>query len=189
MRTPIQRILPHLLLAGYFVTVAADARASVMSFATDLDFSGSGQTVSLFGASLTFSFLGADPNDATFTQDAVTSGGTALVNTDGGAPVPFGPGSPIGPDDYPDFSGVSAAPIAYSGADDFIGFSFTRPDGTHYGYVELNGPAVLSYGYETSPGADVTAGAVPEPAPMAVLTVALGGLAAARCRARGQTRS
>jgi len=68
----------------------------------------------------------------------------------------------------------------------YIGLEFGLPDGTHYGYFDLDAgpgfPAATLYGwaYETTPGVPIVAGAVPEPSSLWLLVAA--GLAGACIR-------
>ncbi len=181
------------LLVGVSGVAAGAAHAGVVSFMPNTDFSASPTTIS-FGnpaaASFTFSYLGSNPNDITYSVDAVATGGTGLVNTSGfpgpgQLPIPFQLGSLIGANGYTTFTALpTPTPIAYSIATDTIGLAFTLPDGLHYGYAEILGPTLVSYGYETTPGAPIATGAIPEPASLSLLAFGAATLAVRRRRGR-----
>lgn len=122
-----------------------------------------------------------------------TTGGAAMVTTIAGSVTDFFSGATI--DQTGELYGISgvATPqmIPYSATDDFIGLSLTLNDGVHYGYAEVDGPSLVSVGFESTPGATILAGATgtgsgitlntgggtvatPEPASLLLL---LGGLA------------
>lgn len=164
------------------------ARADVISFNPGTDFSTTPTTIS-FGsptaASFTLTFLGSNPNDITYTVDGVSTGGTGAVNTSsfpgpGQQPIPYEVGADIGNNGNTTFTRfASPAGIAYSLAADFIGIDFTLVDGLHYGYIEVNGPTLVSYAYQSTPGADILTGAqtpVPEPASLPLFLAGLVGL-------------
>ena len=58
----------------------------------------------------------------------------------------------------------------------YLGFRFEGDEGTHYGYVQLNGKRVwdfeiLSYAYESEPNTAIITGAIPEPSTSFILMV------------------
>jgi hypothetical protein len=172
------------VLLGLYST----ARADVISFSPATDFSTTPTTIS-FGnptaASFTLTYLGSNPNDITYTVDGVSTDGNGAVNTSGvpgpgQQPIPYQIGSDIGNNGYTTFTRFAApAGIAYSSAADFIGIDFTLADGLHYGYIEVNGPTLVSYAYQSTPGADILTGAqtsVPEPASLPLFLAGLIGL-------------
>ena len=121
---------------------------------------------------------------------AVATSGTALVSSFGGSVTDFAAGSTIDQTGelYSFSSFPTASIIPFSAADDYIGLAFTLGDGTHYGYAEVNGPTLVSYGYESTPGTSIltgaTAAAVPEPATITLLAAGLGLLVVAGRRSR-----
>ncbi|MGH7054876.1 MAG: PEP-CTERM sorting domain-containing protein [Stellaceae bacterium] len=176
--------LAVLTLLGFY----SAAQADVISFSPGTDFSTTPATIS-FGspaaASFTLTYPGSNPNDITFTVDGVSTGGNGAVNTSsfpgpGQQPIPYQIGSDIGNNGYTTFTRfASPAGIAYSLAADFIGIDFTLADGLHYGYIEVNGPTLVSYAYQSTPGADILTGAqasVPEPASLPLFLAGLVGL-------------
>lgn len=127
---------------------------------------------------------------------AVATSGTAQVSTIFSGLADFGAGATI--DQTGELYGFAAYPTAtaipFSAADDYVGLAFTLGDGVHYGYAEVAGPTLVSYGYDSTPGATILTGAtgsgtaVPEPATITLLAAGLLGLAATRRRSRPEVR-
>ena len=72
-----------LVAAGIF-GVSHEARAAVICFNPDTDFSTAPTTITFgnpISASFTLSYLGYNPDDITYTVDAVSTGGTGAVNS------------------------------------------------------------------------------------------------------------
>ncbi len=169
---------------------AAPAEAAVQSFMPNASFASAPFTIS-FGAgaaSYTFSAIpGATLGDP---QAQVATAGTALVSSLFGGVTDFGIDAAIDQDNqlYVFSAFPSPAVIPNSAATDFIGLAFALSDGTHYGYAEVAGPNLISYGFELIPnttiltGAVGSVGAVPEPASIALFGAGLFGLAAMRRR-------
>lgn len=164
------------------------AQATIINFSPNTDFSTAPTTID-FGsptaASFTLTYLGYNPDDITYTVDGVSTGGNGAVNSSGfpgpgQQPIPYEIDSDIGNNGYTIFTQFpTPAGIAYSLADDFIGIDFTLTDGLHYGYIEVDGPTLVSYAYESTPGADILTGAVaavPEPASLPLFLTGLVGL-------------
>jgi PEP-CTERM motif-containing protein len=152
-----------------------EARNIVIS--PDADFSSMPYTISFDGGAATYTFTYV--NDG-LTANAVSTGGSALVNSILGTPIPFGLGTPIGDNGYEIFTAFSSpADILYSISEDSIGLKFLLPDGVHYGYVTTLGPEVIQYGFNDTPGASIATGAAaPEPATWVMLILGLGFLGA-----------
>lgn len=171
------------------LAAAGSANASVIVQTPDLSFASSPATVALGTGSFVFSAItGALPGDA---PDAVSTTGSAMVTSILGGVADFGAGATI--DRTGEVYGFSAfaspATIPYSAADDFIGLDFDIGGALHYGYAEVDGTELVSYGYQSLANAGIVTGAaVPEPATLAVLGSALIGLAAVKRRRRDVRR-
>ena len=158
---------------------ASPAQASVFSSVPNSALSAFPVTIMLGGPGNSFAFTRAETDSAP--AAAVATGGTGKVTTLGGL-TDFALGSTI--DQTGEVYGfapfTNPTLIPYSIADDFIGLSFVLADGIHYGYAEVFGPELVSYGYETTPGASILTGAtspVPEPATVTLVAAGLAGLA------------
>lgn len=116
-------------------------------------------TISFGGGAATYAFTAADTGSGT--GAAVDTTGTAKISTLLGGVSDLSSGSDVGGNQIYGFSASpTPAVIPNSATDDFIGLSFTLADGLHYGYAELSGPALVSYGYDATPGATIQTGAV-----------------------------
>jgi hypothetical protein len=126
---------------------------------------------------------------------AVATSGTAQVASLAGGVTDFFAGATI--DQTGEIYGFShfpaASTIPNSPADDYIGLAFTLGDGVHYGYAEVAGATLVSYGYESTPGTGIRTGAtggpgatrggtnpVPEPSSLALLAAGLAACAASK---------
>lgn len=159
------------------------ADATIISLAPGTDFTATPAAIVFGTSTLTFSAIpGALAGDP---PAAVATGGSALVSSIFGGVADFGAGSTIDGTGLFGFSGfASPAVIPNSAADDFIGLAFNLPDGLHYGYAEVAGTSLVSYGFESVAGAAILTGAVPEPATIGLLGAGLIGLAGVRRRRR-----
>jgi hypothetical protein len=78
---------------------------------------------------------------------------------------------------YGSFAGTS---------DKYLGVRFTISGNTHYGWIQVQVPAdvtyatITGYAYEDVADAQITAGAIPEPGSLALLAIGAAGLAAWR---------
>ena len=172
---------------------AAGAHAAVISAMPDAALSATPLAVTFGSGAATYDFTAA--STAYGPGAAVATSGTALVSSLGGMVTDFGAGSTI--DQTGELYSFSAFPAAsaipFSAADDFVGLAFTLGDGVHYGYAEVDGPELVSYGYESTPGASILTGAtaapVPEPATITLLLAGLAVLGVAGRRARALRRA
>ncbi|MBV9749786.1 MAG: PEP-CTERM sorting domain-containing protein [Acetobacteraceae bacterium] len=165
----------------------AGAHAAVISAMPDAALSSMAVPITFGSGAATYDFTAAStPYGPGAT---VETSGTALVSSLGGMVTDFAAGSTI--DQTGELYSFSAFPTAsvipFSAADDYIGLAFTLGDGVHYGYAEVDGPTLVSYGNESMPGTSILTGAtgpspVPEPATAALLGVGLAGAALARQR-------
>ena len=168
------------------LTLAGGAQAKVISVAPNAALTATPFVVSLGGVMAQYAFTAAVTGNGP--GAAVATTGTAKVGSFFGDITDFESGAAIDQDGqlYGFTAFPSATVIPNSPADDFIALSFTLADGTHYGYAEVAGPSLVRYGYESTPGASIAAGAVdvPEPASMALLLAGLTAATFALRRAR-----
>jgi hypothetical protein len=166
-------ILAGSLLAG------APVQAAVVSFTLDAALSSAPIEISFGGGAAVYAFTEMDTG-GNGPGAAVSTSGTAMVTNFFGL-TDFEAGAPI--DATGELYTFSAFPtptlIPNSAADDFIGLAYTISNGVHYGYAEVDGAELVSYGFETTPGTSILTGAVgvPEPSGFAVLAVGVIGVA------------
>lgn len=166
----------------------AGAHAAVMSAMPDTALSTTPVVITFGGGAADYDFTAASTGYGP--GAAVATSGTGLVSSLGGAVTDFAAGSTIDQTGelYSFSSFPAASVIPFSAADDFIGLAFTLGNGVHYGYAEVDGPTLVSYGYDSTPGASIltgaTAAAVPEPTTIALLAAGLAVLGVARRRSR-----
>ena len=179
IRTRLSRSSATLYLAvGVGLFAGANAKADVLLFYPGADFSSTPYTISLGGGTATYTFtdISATSTDPLI-QDAVATGGDGLLNSFL-APVSFQLGAVIGDTGYGFAAFPAAAGIGFSVAETSIGLEFSLPDGVHYGFATTLGPEVISYGYNSTPGAFIATTGVPEPATWVLLIAGLGALGA-----------
>lgn len=167
------------LACGISAVAPAAANAAIVFFQPDADFSATPYTISFGGGAATYTFTDIyDPSIDPLTVGAVSTDGSATVNSVFGQPIAFPLGTVVGATGY-DFAPIpTPTGIPYSIAEDSIGLEFSLTDGIHYGFVTTLGPEVIQYGYNTMPGGLITIG-VPEPATWVLLIVGLGVFGAA----------
>ncbi|MGI4878611.1 MAG: PEPxxWA-CTERM sorting domain-containing protein, partial [Janthinobacterium lividum] len=84
-------------------------------------------------------------------------------------------GGDIGPTTFIGFSSFATPTgIQYSGSESILGFRFDNGSGTQYGYADFAGSQLHGYRVETTPGASVAIGSVPEPAVWAMMIGGFG---------------
>ena len=134
------------------------ASAALLSDASNTALSTTPVTISLGSGSASFAFTAASTGFGP--GAAVATTGTGMVTTVFGSLSDFSSGASIdGSGLYSFASYATATPIPFSAADDFIGFSYSLTDGTHYGYAEVSGSSLVGYGYQTVAGTTVLTGA------------------------------
>jgi hypothetical protein len=179
--------------AVIYVDVAPDRVVNGFPFFFDVD--GDGNRDILFDQTL--GCLG--PCQSRASVSAI--GGEVLVASTLTDAAPLAAGAIIGPGALTFASGGLLAQDAYSGTPPvtfsesglwdggltaFLGFRFTNATGLHYAWARLtvddntNIIIVRDAAYETTPGAAIAAGAVPEPAVMTLMVLGLGALSRRR---------
>jgi hypothetical protein len=171
----------------------ANAEAGIIYAAPNADFSGGSYTLNLANnaANYTFSDTGNLLNAV-----AVQTAGDAKIASVFGAPTAYFTGSRapfISGDLAATFDGYdSPTTIPFTGTDSYLALRLDLNDGFHYGYARVDGPALLSYGYQSTPGVGIQAGAqptaaVPGPSSLGMLGFGLGLIGLALIRRRRAT--
>ncbi len=164
---------------GVWATTSVAARADIVYSQPDADFSAAPYTINFGDGAATYTFTDIyDPLADPLTVAAVSTAGTAEVNSIFGQPIAFQLGTMVGATGYEFGPLPTATGMPFSIAEDSIGLEFSLSDGIHYGYVTTLGPEVIQYAYNTTPGGFVTIGA-PEPATWIMVIVGFGMLGAA----------
>jgi hypothetical protein len=167
------------LAFGISTAAPVAAEAAIVFAQPDADFSAAPFTISFGGGAATYTFTDVyDPITDPLIVGAVSTGGSARVNSVFGQPIAFPIGTLVGATGYPFAPSPIPTGIPFSIAEDSIGLEFSLPDGIHYGFATTLGPEVLQYGYNTTPGGLIAIG-VPEPATWVLLIVGLGVFGAA----------
>ncbi len=171
------------------LALAGGADAAVISFMPNMALTSTPFAVSFGNGVAGYAFTSAATGNGP--GAAVATSGTATVSSFFGAITDFGVGATI--NQTSQLYGFSAFPTAavipFSAANDYIGLAFTLTDGLHYGYAQVAGPRLVSYAFESTPGATILTGAVaavPEPASLALFLVGVAGVAANRRRTHTQ---
>ena len=174
------------VVLGMTVGLGAAATAAPILTSAPAAFAGSSVSFGFGGGAATYTL--SSTGDI-FNPVAVTTAGTALVNSFGGflgipitpttnfidrGTVTFGSTNP-----YTAFPATTTIPFSNGG--NFLGLAFALPDGTHYGFAEFVDTNLIGYGFESTPGATITAVdlsalPVPEPAALTLLAAAFAAL-------------
>jgi hypothetical protein len=177
MTRPKQVAAALLVLAGGLLA-AAPGKAAVVSVVLDQTLSSTPVDISFGSGAAVYAFTEMDTG-GNGPGAAVATSGTALVTNFLGL-TDFEAGSSIDSTNelYTFTAFPTATLIPNSAADDFIGLEYTLSNGVHYGYAEVDGAELVSYGVQTTPGTSILTGAVavPEPPSLAILAVAVTGL-------------
>ncbi|WP_255602222.1 PEPxxWA-CTERM sorting domain-containing protein [Polymorphobacter megasporae] len=164
------------------IGVAAMANAKVVTTIVNASTYNTPYTIETGGGnSLTLSTI--DKSAYSFSPEAVSTGG-GLEVTSLGFPFYSSPqpsvffanrGGDIGPTTFTGFSSFATpTTIQYSGSESILGFRFDSGSGTQYGYADFTGSNLHGYRVETTPGASVAIGSVPEPAAWALMISGFG---------------
>lgn len=162
------------LLAGALVLVLfgglGTAQASIKSQSPDIDFTNGGTTIDLFnpghlsGPHAIYSFKDNGNQGLSDTVSVKTSGSGLVASTFGTAPASYftGARAPFISADllvssFRSFNDYTKIP--FSGTATYIALALDFNDGRHYGYAEVDGPQLLSYGFQTIAGKGIQAGA------------------------------
>lgn len=169
------------MVLGIAAMVATPATAEIRTVALGgVDFGSTPYTYVLgTNATITFTTL-----DAASTSPAgVSTGGTTEVASLG-APFYDPPqptsyfanrGQSFGPGVLAQFIKYDApAAIPFSIVEGLVGFRFDLGQGYQYGYADLAGSTLYGIRFETTPGASVPFGAVPEPSAWAMMITGFG---------------
>ena len=166
-------------LALGLVTLQSAANAAVIQVAAPKQLSAT--PISFTLGTGTFSFT-LDTTSFAPASDVATSG-SGMITTLFGV-TDFGAGAPINNDPLNLLYTFAAYPAARlipnSQADDFVGFSYTGTDGTHYGYAEVFGATFVGYAYQSTANTAITTAPIPEPASAALLVSGLAMVGLAR---------
>jgi hypothetical protein len=166
------------LTFGVWADSLVVAKAAIVLMSPNADFGAAPYTIDFGGGAATYTFTDIyDPSTDPLTVAAVSTGGSAMVNSFLGQPIAFQEAAVIGATGYAFSPLTTPSGIPYSIAQDSIGLAFSLSDGLHYGFVTTLGPKVILYGYDTTPGGFITVG-VPEPATWIMLIAGFGVIAA-----------
>lgn len=175
--------------------VPGSAMAAVMTAFPNVPLTAAGYTFTLGSGAAGFTFTAADTGYGPGAMVSTT--GNGKVSTLFGGVADFESGSSI--DQSGELYTFAAYPatmsglIPYSAADDFIGLAFSQAGAVHYGYAEVNGAQLVSYGYETAADTSILTGAqqvaaVPEPATWGMIILGMGAIGFAMRRRKVSTQ-
>lgn len=178
------------------VGVATTANAKVVTTIINQSYYNSPYTYD-FGGGNTVTFSTVDKSFFATNPAGVSTGGSTQIGSLGAPfynpPQPttyfFNRGGSFGPGgEQPLFvSYTSPAAVPFSIVEGLVGLRFDAGQGYQYGYADIAGSTLKGFRYETTPGANVAFGAVPEPASWAMLIAGFGLTGATLRRRRPAT--
>ena len=188
--------LAGILLAGsVLASIALPSAAYADPHIVQVGQSYAGTPISFTLGDSTFTF---NATGDIFAPTAGDGSGTAEFNTIFGQPTSYfvDRGTVTFGADQQYAAFASPTTISYSNGDNFIGLRATDGTNVYYGFAYTTDDVLNSYGFETTPGATITAttaagpaGAVPEPASWALMLGGFGMVGGAmRSRKRAGVR-
>lgn len=186
--TMLRPLIAGVCAIGLAAAMALTAKAGVISVMPDASFATSPVSFSLGTGVFTFTGI---PNTFPGNPPAeVSTSGSAKVTSLLGGVTDFSAGATIDQTNqlYTFSAFASPTVIPNSAAHDFIGLDFMDASGLHFGYAQVFGTELVSYGFETAPNTAILTGAtstaVPEPVSVTILLSGLAGLTLVRRRRR-----
>lgn len=157
---------------GLYLNVVTGASANGTVAGWDVNIYNNGTNLS-FWAPTGGGYVGAGTDVSVLPLGTTIGGGSSFLST-------------------PNIGGGYQAPD-FLGTSGYFGFRFVNESGgtTHYGWAQLSASAgngfpaeILAYAFESTPGAELQAGVVPEPGTYAMMLAGLAGVAGLIARRR-----